>query len=126
MKQLILCVLMLIAPIAMAEPVNGTLKGTILNIAEEFGNINTSVSEEAFDELNVVKGSDFLFTVGETTVTVRLGSSYSDVERGEWIAFFHDLGQLRIARNFENAAETLSVKEGDEITLTAINAAPIE
>jgi S-adenosylmethionine hydrolase len=93
------------------------LKGTIVGISEDFGNLDTSFSQANVDTLGIELGSEYTLLHQDTSVTVTLGSTYSDVAEGEWISFLDDLGKLRIARNFENAAATLDAKVGDAIAI---------
>ena len=44
-----------------------------------------------------------------------MGTTYSDVPRGGWVALLNRDGTLRIARNLENAGETLGAKAGDRL-----------
>jgi hypothetical protein len=94
-----------------------TLTGQVASIAAEYGNIETTFDQRHLDALGIAMGNDFIVTRGETSVTVRLGKTYEDVERGEWIALVNWEGKLRLARSFANAAETLGASAGDDLVL---------
>lgn len=89
----------------------------VMHIDDVHGNIDTNATADTLDELDLSKGDSFPVAYGDREVTVYLGETYSDVPRGDWIAFITGEGNLRIARNFEDAASTLGVEVGDTITL---------
>lgn len=93
------------------------VQGTVVAIDDEYGNIETDLGPAAIEELGLSMGDTFPVGAGDNEVKVYLGSTYSDVPRGDWVAFITSGGNLQIARNFENAAATLDVKVGDTITL---------
>ncbi|HIG43777.1 MAG: SAM hydroxide adenosyltransferase [bacterium] len=100
--------------IASAEPAGGT----ILSITEDFGNMDTSISDADLGKLGISLGDSFDLTHKATTVSVHFGFTYSDVPEGEWVSFINETARLRIARNYENAAMTLEASIGDEITIS--------
>ncbi len=89
----------------------------VMRVDEEHGNIDTNATAETLDELGLSKGDTFPVGFGDTEVMVYLGDTYSDVPRGDWVAFITSYGNLRIARNYDNAAAALGVAVGDTITL---------
>ena len=98
-----------------------TAKGTIENIGPEYGNLETSFSQDDLDHLDIQIGDKFNLTHGATTVTVHLGTTYEDVEKGEWISFLNWEKKLRIARSFANAEKTLEAKAADGLTISKVN-----
>ena len=96
-------------------------KGSVLLITEDFGNMDTSITETQLQVLGITLGDDFDLTHKDTTVSVHFGFTYSDVPEGEWVSFINETAKLRIARNYENAAMTLKASVGDEITISAAN-----
>ncbi len=95
-----------------------TLTGQVGSIGEEYGNIETTIEQNHLDALGISTGDLFIVTHGDQSVTVLLGKTYEDVERGEWISFLNWEGKLRLARSFANAADTLGAMPGDEIILS--------
>jgi S-adenosylmethionine hydrolase len=93
---------------------------TIAGIDDEYGNIDTALTQQDLDRLGVRMGDRIRVSHKDMAVVMPLGKSYEDVDRGEWIALLNSAGQLRLARSFENAAENLGVADGDELTLTKI------
>lgn len=92
-------------------------KAEVSAISDDHGNIDTNAGAEAIAELQLQKGKSFPVGFGDKEFKVYFGDTYSDVPRGDWVAFVTEGGTLRIARNFEDAAATLGVKVGDTITL---------
>jgi hypothetical protein len=89
----------------------------VTGVDASFGNLETEFTSPDLDALDIKRGNSFWVSFNETTVKVHLGTTYSDVEKGEWIAFINANGTLRIARNYANAATTLGCKEGDTIMI---------
>lgn len=92
--------------------------GNVAAISAEYGNIDTDLAVSDLEPLELEQGDTFSVSFGDKTFAVYLGTTYSDVPRGDWVAFVTEMGNLRIARNFENAATTLGVEQGDAITLS--------
>lgn len=90
----------------------------VTTINASYGNIETEFTSEDLDALNIKTGDNFWLSLAEKTYKVKLGTTYSDVSRGQWVAFINAEGTLRIARNYDNAAETLGCKIGDNIMIT--------
>lgn len=98
-----------------ASPADARVAAQVESITEEYGNVDTDLSWEQVFDLGLEQGSTFTISFGDRTFDVLLGTTYGDVERGEWIGFITDTGVLRLARNFDNAAETLRCKVGDTL-----------
>jgi len=107
-------------PASSAEFKDGGAYTQVTNITSDYGNINTEFSEADLHKLQILGQTHFQVKYREQKFSVFLASAYADVSRGEWVAFLTAEGQLRIARNFENAAHALGCKAGDRIFLTRI------
>ncbi len=94
---------------------DGGAYGQIKSLSEGFGNLDTDLLSSDLAKLGITEGSRFALTHKETTVDVVMGTTYSDVPRGGWVALLNRDGTLRIARNLENAGETLGAKAGDRL-----------
>ena len=105
--------------LVLAESVTGKIE----SVAAEYGNLETSLTQDDLDSLAIKVGDHFTVTHGTQTITVYLGKTYEDVKKGEWISFANWEKKLRIARSFANAAETLGAKVGDEVTIEKVVAA---
>jgi S-adenosylmethionine hydrolase len=99
-------------------PVTAEIKGTIIAITSEYGNVTTDITADALAKEGIEHGGKFQLRYDGKTYEVTLATTYSDVEKGEWVAFIiEEIGSLRLARNLENAATTLDCAEGDTVSI---------
>ncbi len=82
-----------------------------------YGNITLDFQASDFDRLGIGPGTTFSLTAGGKSVPVRLARTYTDVPRGEYVAFFDAEDRLLVAINRGNAAESLGVKVGDVLAV---------
>ena len=94
------------------------LYSKIIRVHPKYGNLDTEVVPEDFEKLGIKKGDTFTVQFENNKATVFLGTTFGDVSRGEWIAFFKEDGRLKIARNFDNAVKALKCKEGDLVFIS--------
>ena len=106
--------------VSSAEFNDGGAYTRVANITSDYGNINTQFIAADLQTLAIAAKTHFQIQFGERTFRVLLATTYGDVTRGEWVAFLTAEGRLRIARNFENAAQTLGCEEGDEIFIAPV------
>jgi pimeloyl-ACP methyl ester carboxylesterase len=100
-----------------AEHTQAGASGEITQITDVFGNFFTSYVADDLGRLGVERESYFHLSFGEHTVRVYWGATYSDVSKGEWVAFISPEGNLMVARNMENACETINCKINDRVLL---------
>ncbi len=105
--------------VSVAEMKDGGAYGKVLSISSEFGNINTEFIDSDLKALGIEPESYFRMKYNKFSVKVFFGKNYSDVPNGDWVALWRDR-RLRIARNSENAAQTLGCQEGDKLFIEAI------
>ena len=96
---------------------DGAIHGKVTGFSPAYGNVYTEFVSSDLARIGVAKGDSFTVGFGEKTFSAKLGATYGDVPRGEWVAFFEADGYLKISRNHANAADTLGCKEGDAIYL---------
>ncbi len=101
-------------PASVAQFHDGGASAAITRVDAVYGNFNTKFVASDLEKLGLRKGSKFALIFDGRTVEVLYGTTYSDVARGEWVAFMEADGYLKIARNFENAAAILGCKESDQ------------
>jgi hypothetical protein len=89
----------------------------ITRIHPKYGNLDTEFTPSDAERIGLKKGEPFTLRFGDKQFKVLLGATFSDVPKGEWIAFFQQDGLLKIARNFESAAALLGCKVGEMIFL---------
>ncbi len=114
---LILMAALAAAPMTLAAKHHRQASAEVMRVDENHGNIDTNASADTLAELEISKGASFPVSFGDTEVMVYFSDTYSDVPRGDWVAFITSYGNLRIARNYDDAAKALGVKVGDVITL---------
>jgi pimeloyl-ACP methyl ester carboxylesterase len=94
---------------------HGGIYTKIAGISDEFGNLYTEIIEADLITRRIEPESYFSLHFKDTPFKVYYGATYSDVPRGQWVALLTREGNLKIARNLENAAETLGAREGDTL-----------
>ncbi len=82
-----------------------------------YGNITLDFQSADFKQLGLARGDSFTLRGGAKSARVKLGQTYSDVARGEWVAFFDAEDRLLVAINRGNAADELGVKLGDLVSV---------
>ncbi|MBA3031231.1 MAG: hypothetical protein FP816_20785 [Desulfobacteraceae bacterium] len=90
----------------------------ITRVHPKYGNLDTEFTPGDAAGIGLEKGKPFTVIFAEKKYKVLLGTSFGDVSKGEWIAFFQQDGLLKIARNFESAAALLGCKDGDILLIT--------
>ena len=108
-------ILVLMAALALAA--DKQVEGKVIAISQDYGNLDTSFVPDDLKRLGIKPGDSFQVGFSDKRFDVYLGQAYSDVPKGDWVAFFTQAGNLRIARNLDDAAKTLGVKQGDALTL---------
>jgi uncharacterized damage-inducible protein DinB len=95
----------------------GKARGSVLGI-DRFGNIQTSFVAADLDQLELQVGDHLALTAeGRPHVEVFIGTAFSDVQLGEWVAFLSQTGQLIVGRNYGSAASTLDLTAGETVTI---------
>lgn len=100
----------------------GGATGRVIDITHNHGNVFINFQVEDFERLGVRTGDEFNLTVNQTTVEVHYGTTFSDVAKGEWIAFPTAEGDTIVAINFGNAFEHLKPTIGDKVTVVPLAA----
>jgi S-adenosylmethionine hydrolase len=100
-----------------AEPT--LLPAVVVYISEEYANINTDLSGEILSAHGIVNKATFKFRSGDQTLRARLGMSYADVLRGEWIGQIEEDGNLQLAISYGHAATELGCAVGDTLYVLA-------
>jgi pimeloyl-ACP methyl ester carboxylesterase len=93
--------------VAEVDPVYGTL--LLEAQAQDFA--GAGIPPMTYFKLGVGRGGTYRALYGRT---------YSDVRNGEWVAFPDADGRTVLSRNFADAAKTLAVGVGDQLTLVPL------
>ncbi len=98
----------------------------VVQISEEFANINTDLSGERLATAGITTGTIFGARYGDERLEVLLGVDYKDVARGEWVGLIEEDGNLQIAISFGHAATVLGCVAGDTLFVTPIDNTGLE
>ena len=99
-------------PRASAQHIGDEMVGSVVHI-DRFGNLITNI------------GEDLLAAMDRARIVVRIGGktmrgmrqSYSDVARGELVAFISSSWHLEVAMREGSAAQALGARIGDQVTI---------
>ena len=94
---------------------NNGVYSKVLRVHPKYGNLDTEIIPADFDRLGIKKGDTFTVQFGNHKAEVLLGTTFGDVPKGQWIAFFKEDGLLKIARNFDSAVKVLKCNKGDRV-----------
>jgi S-adenosylmethionine hydrolase len=99
------------------------LKGSIIILDEQYGNIWTNIGEDIFGRLNPKLGDILQVTLSHLDKIIYTGDipyckTFGDVEPGKPLAYLNSLMQLSIALNQANFAKTYGIRSGNEWTAT--------
>ena len=100
----------------LTEIVNSTVAGEAWWI-DGYGNVQTNVSPEDLDAVDISPGEAVTVKVGSTLHTVKWVTSYSDVQDGDPMLHVDSSGLLALAVRGGSAVEAFSIAEGVSITL---------
>jgi pimeloyl-ACP methyl ester carboxylesterase len=97
-------------PTSTAEIANGRGTSIAQILVPVYGNFISNFIAEDMATLQIAPGDQFHLQVNDQTVSVLMGSNYTDVPVGEWVAFWEAEGYLLFCRNYKNAVETLGIE----------------
>lgn len=94
-------------PMLIASNPMAGVTGTVIEV-QKYGNLTMSTTPEEFAKAGFAYGDILTVTVGDTTLDMPLGSSYSDVDTGSLVVRMTDT-QVIVAINMGNFATTYNV-----------------
>lgn len=94
---------------------DGGVYSKVIRIHPKWGNVDTELVPSDAEKLGIHEGDTFVLQFEKKAFKIYLGTTFGDVPRGEWIAFFKEDGRLKIARNHDSAVKLLGCKEGDSV-----------
>lgn len=100
-----------------AKFADGSATGRITRVNPFYGNLTLDLLEADLKKLGIKRGDRFRMTLGKTTVSPLYGSDFSDVARGEWVAFIDAEGRAFVSKNWDSAAKATGVSEGDAVVV---------
>jgi len=98
---------------------DGVLVGAVAHV-DHWGNLVTNIPHHLADEAGLAPNDSIEIAVGGNVVEAAFGSTYSDVPRGEMVAFVGFMGSLEIAINMDSAAEDLGASAGDSVRVRKV------
>lgn len=104
---------------AALKPAPKPLPAVVVYISEEYANVNTDLTQDRLASIGITHGTRFTATYRGHDVEALLGSSYSDVDRGDWIAQIEEDGTMQLAISFGHAAIELGCNVGDTLFVQA-------
>jgi len=100
--------------------VEGDSITTEVLIVDRFGNIQTSIDENALGALGVGRGAVLEVSGGGSQLVAPLTDTFGDVPEGALLAHLDSAGLLAIAVNLGSAAEDLGVGAGARLTIRQV------
>ncbi len=98
---------------------NKTIVGVVAHV-DHWGNLVTNIRQDLIERADISPGDGIVILTGGENVDAVFGTTYSDVPKGEWIAFVSSLGRMEIAINMDSAADALGVSARTEVRVRRI------
>lgn len=106
-------------PVSTAVFSDDVARAKIVHCASSRGSFDTEFTAADLEKLGIRRGGFFAVGVHGKSVNVHYGTTYSDVAKGEWIAFIvAESGRLRIGRNYADAVTPLACEVGDTLAIS--------
>jgi len=96
---------------------DGAAHGRVQEVTDDYGNIFTNYTAEDLARVGVNPGDEFQLEARGRSWRVRYGTNYTDVPRGEWVAFLRAEGVMLFAICYGNASATSGVHAGDVLVV---------
>ncbi len=100
---------------------DGRAIGRVIDITDNYGNLFIDFQAEDFDRVGIHPGDRFRLTIDQISADVTYGTTFSDVPRGEWIAFPTAEGDTIIAINYGSAFEHTQAAVGDRVVIETLD-----
>jgi hypothetical protein len=94
----------------------------VTEVSAIYGNVFLNIQPADFAGAGIAPQTYFQITAHGRTFRVRYGSDFSDVPRGNWVAFPNADGFFWLSRNWENAAASAQLKLGDTVAIRQFDA----
>jgi len=107
-------------PMASAEVDGSEIRGSIAHV-DRYGNMITNIPASLVNEAGFDLGDRVAVSVDNESVNATFVGTYGDVPEGDWLILIEDsAGAVEVARNMENAAETVDGSAGDAVFLMQV------
>jgi pimeloyl-ACP methyl ester carboxylesterase len=96
---------------------DGGFEARVSEVTAIFGNVILNAQPMDLAQAAIAPGTWFELAAKGQTYRVCYGRDFTDVPRGQWVAFPDADGFLTVGRNRESAAATASLREGDPVVI---------
>ena len=103
-------------PIVRAKWEKKTLVGSVVYV-DRYGNLITNITGKLVEESGLGLGAKISITISNKQILATFTVTYDDVPEGEWLALINAEKVVEIARNMENAAQTIGESAGAKIRI---------
>ena len=103
-------------PIMKAKREEKALIGSVVHV-DRYGNYITNITGKLANEAGLGPGAKIYITIGDQRLRATFTVTYNDVPRGDWLALINAEEVVEIARNMENAAQTIGVAAGAKVRI---------
>jgi S-adenosylmethionine hydrolase len=103
-------------PIIKAKRAQKALIGSVIHI-DRYGNFITNITGKLAKEAGLEPGAKIYITINDQRLLATFTVTYDDVPRGDWLALINAEEVVEIARNMENAAQTIGAASGAKVRI---------
>lgn len=97
---------------------NGSdIMGSIVHV-DRYGNLITNIPSQLMEMANISLSEQLNITIGNQSISVSFVRTYGDVPLGDWLALIDSTGDLEVAINMKNAAQTIGAHVGDTVRVS--------
>lgn len=94
------------------------LQAWVSDISPTYGNFEISMTTASLDRIGLELGDRFRLWTGEEAFEVRWANTYTDVPRGNWVAFENEFGLIQVAINHGDAAGAADIATGEAVQVS--------
>lgn len=97
---------------------NGSdIMGSIVHV-DRYGNLITNIPSRLMEKANISLSEQLNITIGNQSISASFVRTYGDVPLGDWLALIDSTGDLEVAINMKNAAQTIGAHAGDTVRVS--------
>jgi S-adenosylmethionine hydrolase len=97
---------------------NGSdIMGSIVHV-DRYGNLITNIPSQLMEMANISLSEQLNITIGNQSLSASFVRTYGDVPLGDWLALIDSTGDLEVAINMKNAAQTIGAHAGDTVRVS--------
>ena len=104
-------------PVTQPEVKGAEITGSVVHV-DHYGNLITNIPGKLVTNAGFVPELPLRVKLGNQSVNATFATTYGDVATGQWLVLNSSDGAVEVARNLENAAKTVGVLAGENVTLS--------